>query len=76
MPLTIMTGISILIHCLLTLSHTTRNFKRGGKRRKNADGDLKNGLPGVCFDGLDDCSLSAAAGYEIELDIGKEVTVH
>ena len=42
-------GISILILCLLTLSHTTRNSKRGGKRRKNADGDLKNGLPCVCF---------------------------
>ena len=25
------------------------------------------------FDGLDDCSLSAAAGYEVELGIGKEV---
>lgn len=42
-------GISILILCLLTLSHTTRNSKRGGKRRKNADGDLKNYLPCVCF---------------------------
>ena len=42
-------GISILILCLLTLSHTTRNSKRGGKRRKNADGDLKNCLPCVCF---------------------------
>ena len=41
-------GISILILCLLTLSHTTRNSKRGGKRRKNADGDLKNGLPSSC----------------------------
>ena len=42
-------GISILILCLLTLSHTTRNSKRGGERRKNADGDLKNDLPCVCF---------------------------
>ena len=25
------------------------------------------------FDGLDDCSLCAAAGYEIELGIGKEI---
>ena len=24
-------------------------FQAGGKRRKNADGDLKNGLPCVCF---------------------------
>ena len=30
-------------------SHATRNAQRGGKRRKNADGDLKNGLPCVCF---------------------------
>ena len=31
------------------LSHTTRNAERGCKRRKNAYGDLKNGLPCVCF---------------------------
>ena len=30
-------------------SHATRNAQRGGKCRKNADGDLKNGLPCVCF---------------------------
>ena len=30
-------------------SHATRNAQRGGKCRKNADGDLKNGLPSVCF---------------------------
>ena len=44
-----MTGISILIHCLLTLSHTTRNSERGGYCRQETDGDLKNGLPSVCF---------------------------
>ena len=44
-----MTGISILIHCLLTLSHTIRNSERGGNCRQETDGDLKNGLPSVCF---------------------------
>ena len=34
---------------LSILSHTTCNAQRGGKCRKNADGDLKNGLPSVCF---------------------------
>ena len=100
-----------------TLSYTTQNAQRSGNCRQETDGDLKNGLPSVCFhlihfdsilaaallssvalivaawvrtvarsswsadvhvdfallDGLDDCSLSTAAGYEIELGIGKEV---
>ena len=34
---------------IFPLSHTTCNAQRGGKCRKNADGDLKNGLPCVCF---------------------------
>ena len=35
--------------------------------------DFKLNVGLASFDGLDDCSLSAAAGYEIELGIGKEV---
>ena len=34
---------------IFPLSHTTCNAQRSGKCRKNADGDLKNGLPCVCF---------------------------
>ena len=42
-------GYDLLERNIFPLSHTTCNAQRGGKCRKNADGDLKNGLPCVCF---------------------------
>ena len=42
-------GYDLLERNIFPLSHTTCNAQRGGKCRKNADGDLKNGLPSVCF---------------------------
>ena len=39
-----------LLECnIFPLSHTTRYAERGCNCRQETDGDLKNGLPSVCF---------------------------
>ena len=39
-----------LLECnIFPLSHTTRYSERGCNCRQETDGDLKNGLPSVCF---------------------------
>ena len=39
-----------LLECnIFPLAHTTRYSERGGNCRQETDGDLKNGLPSVCF---------------------------
>ena len=42
-------GYDLLERNILTLSHTTRYAERGCNCRQETDGDLKNGLPSVCF---------------------------
>ena len=42
-------GYDLLERNILPLSHTTRYAERGCNCRQETDGDLKNGLPSVCF---------------------------
>ena len=42
-------GYDLLERNIFPLSHTTRNAERGGNCSQETDGDLKNGLPCVCF---------------------------
>ena len=42
-------GYDLLERNIFPLSHTTCNAQRGGNCRQETDGDLKNGLPSVCF---------------------------
>ena len=42
-------GYDLLERNIFPLSHTTRYAERGCNCRQETDGDLKNGLPSVCF---------------------------
>ena len=42
-------GYDLLERNIFPLSHTTRYAERGCNCRQETDGDLKNGLPCVCF---------------------------
>ena len=42
-------GYDLLERNIFPLSHTTGYAERGCNCRQDADGDLKNGLPSVCF---------------------------